>query len=97
MKTLGDIKEVLAEHKEELKDEFKVKEIGVFGSYAKGSQRKQSDADILVEFYEPVGLFKFMELEAHLEKLLKIKVDLASKKALKPHIGEQILKEVVYA
>ncbi|VVB60890.1 Nucleotidyltransferase domain protein [uncultured archaeon] len=97
MKALEEIKKILAEHKGELEDKFKVKEIGVFGSYVRGEQQKQSDVDILVEFYEPVGLFKFIELEDYLEKLLKIKVDVVSKKALKPHIGEHILREVVYA
>ncbi|MBU4245941.1 MAG: nucleotidyltransferase family protein [Nanoarchaeota archaeon] len=97
MKTLEEIKKILAVHKEELREKFKVLEIGVFGSYAKGEQKKQSDLDILVEFYEPVGLFRFIELEEHLEKLLNAKIDLVSKKALKPHIGEHILKEVVYA
>ncbi len=97
MKTLEQIKKTLMEHKGELADRFKVKEIGVFGSYVKGEQKKQSDIDILVEFYEPVGLFRFMELEEYLEKLLNAKIDLVSKKALKPHIGEHILREVVYA
>ena len=62
----------------------------------RGEEKKRSDVDILVEFKEPVGLFKFMNLEEHLEKLLGTKVDLVSKKALKPRIGKYILKEVVY-
>lgn len=87
---------VLAEHKQELRDRFRVKEVGVFGSYVKGAQRKGSDVDILVEFEEPVGLFKFLALENYLSELLGVKVDLVSKKALKPRIGRRILKEVVY-
>jgi predicted nucleotidyltransferase len=51
--------------------------------------------DVLVEFEEPVGLFEFMDLEMYLSDLLGVKVDLVSKKALKPHIGERILKEVI--
>jgi len=73
-----------------------VKEIGVFGSFVKGEQRKKSDVDILVELEEPIGLFKFMDLEEYLGKLLKLKVDLVTKGALKPKIGEHILEEVVY-
>lgn len=41
-------------------------------------------------------MFKFIALEEHLTKLLGVKVDLVSRKALKPHIGERILKEVIY-
>jgi predicted nucleotidyltransferase len=40
-------------------------------------------------------MFKFLELEEYLQKLLKVKIDLVSRKALKPRIGEHILREVV--
>lgn len=96
MSKLNQIREILKEHKTELAEKFKVKEIGIFGSYVKGEERKRSDVDILVEFKEPVGLFDFIELEEYLSKLIGLKVDLVSKKALKPIIGEYILKEVVY-
>ncbi len=96
MKALEEIKNILAEHKEELRQKYKVKEIGIFGSFARGEQKKRSDVDILVEFDEPVGLFEFMDLEEYLGKLLGLKVDLVSKGALKPRIGEYILKEVIY-
>jgi predicted nucleotidyltransferase len=72
-----------------------VKEIGVFGSFVRGESKKGSDVDILVEFEEPIGLFEFMDLEEYLTNLLGRKVDLVSKKALKPYIGEYIRK-VVY-
>lgn len=90
------IKEIIQEHKKELEEKFKVKEISIFGSYVKGEEKKRSDVDILVEFKEPIGLFEYMDLEEYLSKLLGLKVDLVSKKALKPTIGEYILKEVVY-
>ena len=51
--------------------------------------------DVLVEFEEPIGLFEFVDLEMYLSNLLGVKVDLVSKKALKPHIGEHIFKEVI--
>jgi len=96
MKRVDEIKETLKKHKGELRERFRVKEIGVFGSYVKGEQKKVSDIDILVEFEEPIGLFEFMDLEENLSTLLGTKVDLVSKKALKPRIGEYILKEVIY-
>lgn len=97
MKTFEESRNVIKQHKHELEQKFKVKEIGIFGSYVRGEQKKRSDMDILVEFKEPIGLFQFIELEEYLEKLLGVKVDLVSKKALKPRIGENIMKEVVYA
>lgn len=44
----------------------------------------------------PVGLLKFLELEEYLSQLLGVKVDLVTKESLKPHIGEHILREVMY-
>ncbi|MBI5683306.1 MAG: nucleotidyltransferase family protein [Deltaproteobacteria bacterium] len=91
-----EIKKTLALHKDKFRKNFKVKEIGIFGSYVKGEEKKTSDIDILVDFAEPVGFFKFLELEEYIEDLLHAKVDLVSKKALKPRIGRYILEEVVY-
>lgn len=96
MKTFQEIRKILTEHKDELRLKYRVKEIGVFGSFVKGGQRKRSDVDILVEFEEPPSLFEFMSLEEYLSKLLGLKVDLVTRKALKPRIGKRILEEVVY-
>lgn len=96
MRSLEEVKRVLAEHRDELRERFKVKEIGIFGSFVRGEQRKRSDVDILVEFEEPPSLFEFMDLEDYLSKLLGLKVDLVTRDALKPRIGEHILREVVY-
>jgi len=94
--SLEEIKKVLSEHKGELRERFKVKEIGIFGSFVRGEQGKRSDIDILVEFEEPPSLFEFMDLEDYLSKLLGLKVDLVTREALKPRIGERILREVIY-
>ena len=95
MKTLEEIKEILIREKPFLKEKYKVKDVGIFGSYARGDQQDKSDLDILVEFESPVGFFKFLEIEEYLEKIIGIKVELVTKKALKPRIGEYILREVV--
>jgi len=96
MKTIKTIKHVLKQHKLELRERFRIKEIGVFGSYVKNGQRKKSDLDILVEFTDEPGFFQFIDLEDYLSKLLGLKVDLVMKSALKPMIGRRILNEVVY-
>lgn len=95
MQDVESIKRTLSKHKAELNKRFKVKTIGVFGSYVRGEQKRQSDVDVLVEFEAPVGLFEFIDLEMYLTSLLSVKVDLVSKKALKPHIGQRILEEVI--
>ena len=94
-KSLDEIKEIIKKHKDELKEKYSVKEIGIFGSFARGEAKEDSDIDILVEFEKPIGLFKFLELEEYLSNLIGREVDLVSKKALKPHIGKHILEEVV--
>jgi uncharacterized protein len=96
MKTFEKLKETLAEHKEELRNRFKVKEIGIFGSYVRKEQKRKSDIDILVTFYETIDLFTFVELENYLSDILGVKVDLVMKEAIKPRLKEKILSEAVY-
>ena len=97
MKKLDEIKSTLAKHKEELRSECRVKEIGIFGSYVRGEQKKQSDIDLLVDFEESsnLTLLDFIRLENYLSGLLGVKVDLVEKQTLKPRIGKHVLAEVV--
>ena len=96
MKEIEEIKKILNKNKTQFQNNFKVKEIGIFGSYIKSGQTKKSDLDILVEFNSPIDYFDYLEFEEYLADLLGIKVDLVMKKALKPNIGRNILKEVIY-
>ena len=79
-----------------IKSTYSVKRIGVFGSVARGDNKNRSDVDIVVEFLQPISMFKFIELEEYLGKLIGRQVDLVTKNALKPAIKEDILREVVY-
>lgn len=96
MKTVREIKDILSRHKREFGEKYKVKEIGIFGSYVREEPREKSDIDILIDFAEPVDFFEFLELEDYLCQILGLKVDLVMKRALKPNIGRRILSEVVY-
>ncbi|WP_297091526.1 nucleotidyltransferase family protein [Thermococcus sp.] len=96
VRTLRDVQRVLRVHKEELRERYGVKRIGVFGSYSRGEQKEDSDVDILVEFEKPIGLIDFIRLQEYLESLLGVKVDLVTKGALKKRIKERILQEVKY-
>ena len=78
-----------------LRSKFNVKSVGVFGSFSRGEEKKSSDVDILVEFSQSVGMFKFIGLEEYLSKLIGKKVDLVTKNALKNVIKEDILQEVL--
>ncbi|MFA5343633.1 MAG: nucleotidyltransferase family protein [Kiritimatiellia bacterium] len=97
MQKVDEIKRKLAQCKPELKRGFQVKAIGIFGSYIRNEQNKNSDLDVLVEYEEDPSLFKFVELENYLKTILKVNVDLVMKNALKPQIGKHVLNEVVYS
>ena len=94
--TVVQIKETLNKQRGNLRNNYNVENLGVFGSVARGDNTESSDIDVLVTFTKPVGMFKFIELEEYLSTLLGKKVDLVTNKALKPTIKDEILQEVVY-
>ncbi len=96
MLTIEEVNEILRNHKEELYRKYSVTKIGVFGSIVRGEQRRRSDIDILVEFEKVPDLLKFINLERYLSRLLKKKVDLVRKEAIRPELKEKILSETVY-
>ena len=74
----------------------KVTKAGIFGSYSRGEQNKNSDIDIVVEINDSnMSLLGFIRLNRLLEGLLKRKVDLVEYSAIKPRIKERILKEEI--
>jgi hypothetical protein len=96
--TLKEITKILKKNKAEIKDKYKVKDIGIFGSYVRGEQKDRSDVDILVEFNDEniPGLYKFIEFEGYIEKLIRRKVDLVRRGGIRAELKDIILKEVVY-
>jgi len=94
IKTIEEIKKILAEYKEEIREKYGVVIIGIFGSYARDEHKEGSDVDILVETETPIGL-EFFELWDFLEKLLGCEVDLVRRKTLREEIRDEILMEVV--
>jgi predicted nucleotidyltransferase len=96
MKTLEEIKKLLGRYRQELKEKFKVKEIGIFGSTIREERRQTSDIDLLVDFEDDADLFDLMGLGLFLEEKLNQKVDVVPKRAIREEIKERVLKEVVY-
>jgi predicted nucleotidyltransferase len=76
-------------------EKYKISKIGIFGSYSRNEQKSDSDVDILVEFSEPIGL-DFSLLADELETILNEKVDLVSRKAVKPKYLRYIEKDLQY-
>lgn len=96
MNSLEIKKQLLKEHKHDLKLKYGVTKIGIFGSHVRNEAHEYSDIDILVDLDGTIGLMKFIEMEHYLGKLFGRKVDLVISENLKPRIGEIILQEVVY-
>ena len=86
---------VLRDMMPKLKEQYKVASLSLFGSWVRDEQTRESDLDVLVEFTEPPGLISFLTLEEELSTRLGLKVDLVMKGALKPVIGNRILREAV--
>ena len=67
----------------------------LFGSVARNQARPDSDVDFLVEFSRPVGLFGLFRVQHYLESVLGCSIDLGTFKALKTHLREPVLKDIV--
>ena len=80
---------------------YHVRELSLFGSAAGGELRPDSDIDLLVEFLPnaDVGLLEHAGLMLDLERLIGRKVDLVSRRGLKPQIQSSVLADarLVYA
>jgi uncharacterized protein len=95
-KTLKELKVGLEAIKPVLRSHYKVETIAIFGSYSRGEQTGKSDLDLLVSFSEPIGIYRFAEVEEFISRKLGIKVDLVEKGALLPMIKDQVLNETVF-
>jgi excisionase family DNA binding protein len=80
----------------EMKARFGVKQIGVFGSAARGEAGPESDVDVLVEF-EDASFDRYMELKFYLEDLFGRPCDLVLNESLKESLRDSVHSEVVYA
>ena len=89
---------MLKKHETEIFRKFGVSKIGIFGSFARGEEKPESDIDIFVTFSPGKKTFdNYMGLKNHLASLFKRKVDLVTYDGLNPHIRESVLNEVIYA
>lgn len=98
VRNIDEAKAILKEHKAEVIRKYQITEIGIFGSFVRGEQKKRSDIDILVEFSPRniPGLIGLCEMERYLQRLLKKKVDVVIKSGIRRELRSGILKEVVY-
>jgi uncharacterized protein len=96
MKSLTDIVKILSDCQPLIKKKYKINQLGIFGSYARSEQSESSDLDILIDYQEAPTLIQLIELENDLSKAVGEKVDVVTKKGLKPRIARRVLSEVIY-
>src|SRR4030067_1837360 len=105
--TKKEIMEKLRENRENLK-KYGVKRIGLFGSYASGEQRKDSDIDLVIEFDQKrfgkdfKGLYDaFVVISSYIEKMFNKKVDILTPDSIKTirikKVAQEIKRSIVYA
>ena len=74
---------------------YRTRIVGIFGSYARGEQAKDSDLDVLVEPEEGATLFDLGGLNTYLEETLDCPVDLVSRRSLREEIASSVLRDLV--
>ena len=92
---MSGIIKILQQHKEELFKKYPIKTMALFGSYSRGEETPESDVDVMVELSGPIGI-RFIGLSYEIEKLLCKKVDLVSKRGIKPGYLASIEPDLIY-
>jgi predicted nucleotidyltransferase len=95
MRTLHEVIGQLQRMQPDLYRRYPIRQMGVFGSYARGEQTESSDVDIVVDVGDGIGLIELAGLQQDLSDALGAKVDLVVKDALKRRVGQRILSEAV--
>ncbi len=86
MRTLAEIKKQLKKLSPYLKREYQIRSLGIFGSYAKGSNTKKSDIDILVKFSKGKSLIEIIRIERELSEILGLKVDMLTEQSISTYL-----------
>jgi len=76
-------------------EKYDIRYAGLFGSYARGEQKTESDVDILVKKGEkPLSLLDFVRMKDELSRIFNKKVDIVSEGAIVPYFKEYIFKDL---
>jgi uncharacterized protein len=94
MKTREEILTILQERKPDLVKRFGLARLALFGSFARGENKENSDVDILVEVPPSIGL-EFVDLAEEIEKILGIPTDVVSRRAIKPRHWNVIQEDLI--
>ena len=94
----SNILEYLSANKQDISRKYRLKKLGIFGSYARGDQKPESDLDLLIEFEDntPDLNVKKDFLRKEIQSVFHIHVDICREKYIKPVFRQQILSDVIY-
>lgn len=92
---MNNIIQILKQHRAELFAKYPLKSMAIFGSYTRGEETQESDVDVLVELNGPIGI-RFLDLNYEIENLLHKKVDLVSKRGIRPVYFAFIEPDLMY-
>ena len=95
MKTMDEIKTIIHRQSTNLKKNYGLRVVGIFGSYARGEQRSESDIDLLVDILKPISLLELVGAEIYLSEILGVKVELVPKRSVREEERETISREAV--
>lgn len=92
----AQILSILKAKKPALQQRYPISELALFGSYARGDYNENSDIDILVDFGSRIDGFDYIRLAHELEDSFNYKIDLISRKAIKPGYLPYVEKNLIH-
>lgn len=87
---MSDISDYIREAVITILSKYNAEKIIIFGSYARGTAKSDSDLDILVCFSSPKSLFQIVRIESELKQTLNMNVDLLTENAVSPYLAKSI-------
>lgn len=97
MYTTEQIVKILRDKKPELQKKYSISELGLFGPYARGDYNEKSDIDILVDFNARIDGFQYIRLAHELEDAFQSKIDIVSRRGIKPQYLPYVEKNLIHA
>ena len=92
----ADILALLHQRRDEIRSRFNTRQLSLFGSAARDELRPESDIDVLVEFNGAASFDGYFDLKDYLEDLLGRRVDLVTRKGLKPRARINVERDLIH-
>ncbi|MEA1927341.1 MAG: nucleotidyltransferase family protein [Candidatus Auribacterota bacterium] len=92
---MNEIKTIIRRQSANLKKNYGLRVVGIFGSYARGEQQSESDIDLLVEILKPISILELVGAEIYLSEILGVKVELVPRRSVREEARETISREAV--